>query len=103
MVTWFAVGLAEGVGFALGVVDAASGRWPSAATLAVLPGAAGDANNVLLAGTSSRNEAKIWSSSGCVHRTFAVSPGTTSPRGKFGMVKKAILPDGMPRSDSPRL
>src|SRR5215468_4757719 len=51
------------------------------------------ANRALLAGTSSRNEAKIWLSPGCVHSTFAVSPGTTSPRGKFGRVKKAILSD----------
>src|ERR1700733_2310494 len=59
-------------------------------------------NSVLLAGTSSRNEAKISLSSGCVHSTFAVSPGTRSPRGKFGIVKKAILSAGMERSDSPR-
>jgi hypothetical protein len=62
-----------------------------------------DPNKVLLAGTSSRNEAKILLSSGCVHRTLAVSEGTTSERGMFGIVKKAILSDGMPRSDSARL
>src|SRR5262249_27598122 len=60
------------------------------------------ANRELLAGTSSRNEAKIWLSSGCVHSTFAVSPGTTSPRGKFGRVKNAILSGGTSRSDCPR-
>jgi hypothetical protein len=52
-------------------------------------------NKLLLAGTSSRNEAKIWLSSGSVHRTFAVSDGTTSERGYVGSVKKAILFDGM--------
>ena len=30
----------------------------------------------LLAGTSSRKEAKIWLSSGCVHRMFAVAVGS---------------------------
>jgi hypothetical protein len=60
------------------------------------------ANRELLAGTSSRNEAKIWLSSGYVHSTFAVSPDTTSPRGKFGRVKNAILSGGTPRSDCPR-
>ena len=59
-------------------------------------------NSVELAGTSLENEVKISSSSGCVHSTFAVSEGTTSERGKVGTVKKAILLDGMPRSDCPR-
>jgi hypothetical protein len=55
-------------------------------------------NSVLLAGTSLRNEAKIALSSGCFHKTLALSP-----RGTFGIVKKAILLLGMPRRDWPRL
>src|SRR5487761_91505 len=100
MLTWLKAGLADGVAcFTGGVVVRVPDR--PAATLGFRPDGDG-ANSVLLAGTSLRNEAKIWLSSGCVHMTFAVSPGTTSPRGKFGMVKKAILLDGMLRSDSPR-
>ena len=66
-------------------------------------GPRGAANSELLAGTSLRNEAKIWLSSGCVHSTFAVSPGTTSPRGKFGSVKNAILLDGMAAQRLPQV
>lgn len=39
------------------------------------------ANSDWLAGTSSRNDWKIWLSSGCVHSTLAVSVGTASDRG----------------------
>src|SRR5215469_5515609 len=104
-----ALALAAGLTVAL---EAVGGLAPwlalarGAATLspaAVLGCPAGSAaNRELLAGTSSRNEAKIWLSSGCVHSTFAVSPGTTWPRGKFGRVKNAILADGTSRSDCPR-
>jgi hypothetical protein len=38
-------------------------------------------NSDLLAGTSSRKDAKIWLSWGWVHSTLAVSVGTTSERG----------------------
>src|SRR6185437_1795669 len=99
----FAGAVAAWVPFA--VAGGLSRRWPSAdrpAAMLVFPAVAG-ANSVLLAGTSLRNEAKIWLASGCFHRTFAVSPGTTWPRGMFGIVKKAILLDGIPRSDCPRL
>src|SRR5689334_11859213 len=97
-----AVGVAVGVAVRvlLAVLDGLSRRCPPAdrpaATLVWFP--AVPANSVLLAGTSSRNEAKIWPDSGCFHSTFA-----PSPRGTFGIVKNAILLDGMPRSDCPRL
>jgi hypothetical protein len=60
-------------------------------------------NSLLLAGTSSWKETKICLSSGSVHRTFAVSDGTTSERGYVGSVKKAILSDGMAFRLSTRL
>ena len=66
------------------------------------PGDCEALNSEALAGTSLRNARKIWLSSGCVHRTLAVSPGTTSPRGKFGSVKKAMSFVGMARRLCPR-
>src|ERR1700733_14945185 len=96
--------VARGVpdGVALGVLDGLCTCWPSAARPTAMPvfvPVVSGGNRVLLAGTSLRNEAKIWLSSGCVHRTLAVLPGSSS----LGTVKKAILLDGMPRSDCPRL
>src|SRR5262249_59285598 len=99
----FAAGLTVAVGAELGL---AARLVPSRGAATLSPSAvcrAGwAANKDLVAGTSSRNEAKIWLACGCVHSTFAVSPGTTSPRGKFGRVKNAIFRDGTPRSDCPR-
>src|ERR1700722_11934632 len=67
--------LAAGLADAVAVAEAVTSREPAAVVDEVGP------NSVLLAGSSSRNEAKISSSSGSVHNTFAVSLGTTSPRG----------------------
>src|ERR1700727_878342 len=105
---WMVTGLDVGVGVAADPAAPMAGwAWPSGVPTAMLVGAvdgfafptvfvcAFELNSVLLAGTSSRNDAKILLSSGCVHTTFATSPGTTSPRGKFGSVKKAILLFGL--------
>jgi hypothetical protein len=111
MVAGLAVPLAVGLGSADAVAPLAGDPDDVAVPLAdgptrcapadVMVGGA-ESNSVLLAGTSSANEAKISLSSGCVHSTLAVSPGTASPRGKLGIVKKAILSDGIERSDCPR-
>src|SRR5215469_1552087 len=72
--------LAETLAGTLGAVLVAA---PGEA-LAVAPcstGCPGALNSAGLAGTSPENDLKIAASSGCVHSTFAVSPGTTSPRG----------------------
>jgi hypothetical protein len=61
------------------------------------------ANSDRLAGTSSRKDRKIWLSSGCLHSTLAVSPGTTSERGWVGSVKNATLFDGRSRRLDARL
>src|ERR1700733_3039221 len=95
------IGLEDGV--ADGVADNVAARLTAgcvpvffAVVVVVAP------NSELLAGTSWRKVAKISLSSGWVPTTFALSNGTTSERGKFGSVKKAIWLDGMPRSDCPR-